>query len=128
MNITQKNKNILTKGSAFGQRDLMQFANDKEAYHQLMMDLVQQQVLSTSLILNDASTRKIFVDGGFSKNSLFMNLLAASFPNMEIFAASMAQATALGSALAIHYHWNKKAMPKNIIELKYYSVKHEAAL
>jgi L-fuculokinase len=111
----------LSKESVFGERDLMQFATDKEAYHQLMMDLVQQQVLSTSLILNDTSVRKIFVDGGFSKNSIYMNLLAASFPDMEIFAASMAQATALGSALAIHHHWNKKAMPHDIIELKYYS-------
>lgn len=122
------NKTVLSKESVFGKRDLSQFSTDKEAYHQLIIDLVQQQVLSTSLVLNGTSTRKIFVDGGFSKNSIYMNLLAMSFPEIEIFAASMAQATALGSALAIHYYWNKEAISGDIIKLKYYSVKHEATL
>jgi glycerol kinase len=63
------------------------------------------------------------VDGGFSKNNIYMNLLARAFPQIEVYAASMAQATALGAAVAIHQHWNTKALPNDIIELKYYSVK-----
>jgi hypothetical protein len=57
-----------------------------------------------------------------------MNLLAALFPGIEIFAASMAQATAMGAALAIHSSWNSKPLPNDLIELKYYSVTHDAAL
>jgi hypothetical protein len=37
---------------------------------------------------------------------------------MEVFAAEVAQATALGAALAIHRYWNKKPIPDNLISLK----------
>jgi L-fuculokinase len=39
---------------------------------------------------------------------------------MEVFAASMPQATAIGAAMAIHPHWNTRSLPGDIIELKYY--------
>jgi hypothetical protein len=33
----------------------------------------------------------------------------------------MAQATAIGAAMAIHRSWNTKPLPGDIIELRYYS-------
>jgi rhamnulokinase len=51
-----------------------------------------------------------------------MNLLARAFPELEVFAAHMAQATAVGAAIAIHDSWNTKPMPNDIIGLKYYSL------
>jgi sugar (pentulose or hexulose) kinase len=113
---------ILPKQSKFGDRDLNDFANEKEAYHQLVADIIDLQSQSTALIIKGSAIRKIFVDGGFSKNTIYMNLLARAFPQIEVYAASMAQATALGAAVAIHQHWNTKALPNDIIELKYYSV------
>jgi sugar (pentulose or hexulose) kinase len=109
--------------SIFAQRDLSTFASDIEAYHQLLLDIIEQQYLITRLVLND-SVKRIFVDGGFSKNAIYMNLLAAYFPALEVFAASMAQATAVGTALSIHTKWNTKALPNDIIELKYYASAH----
>ncbi|MFD2144565.1 hypothetical protein [Mucilaginibacter antarcticus] len=51
-----------------------------------------------------------------------MHMLAEAFPDVEVYAASMAQATALGTALAIHFGWNTKpAIPHDLINLKYYS-------
>jgi sugar (pentulose or hexulose) kinase len=94
---------------------------DIDACYQLVADIVRQQKISTEHVLNGTPVKRIFVDGGFSKNSVFMHLLAAAFPQMEIYAASMAQATAVGAALAIHNHWNTKPMPHNLIALKYYS-------
>lgn len=107
--------------SAFAERDLSTFANGIEAYHQLIIDLVALQTRSTQLVLTGTTVKRIFVDGGFGKNVIYMNLLALAFPQLEIFAASMAQATAMGAALALHKEWNKKAIPNDIIELKYYS-------
>jgi hypothetical protein len=107
--------------SAFAERDLSTFANGMEAYHQLIIDLVALQTRSTQLVLTGTTVKRIFVDGGFGKNVIYMNLLALAFPQLEIFAASMAQATAMGAALALHKEWNKKAIPNDIIELKYYS-------
>ncbi|OOQ57033.1 FGGY-family carbohydrate kinase [Mucilaginibacter pedocola] len=110
------------KESMFATRDLSAFADDVEAYHQLMLDLTNLQVVSTQLVLKGSQVvTRIFVDGGFSKNSIYMNLLASAFPHLEIFAASMAQASAIGAALCIHKDWNSKQVPSDIIELKYYA-------
>lgn len=112
------------KAMLFSERSLDEYPDDSTAYHQLIMDLVDQQLIATNLVLKGTGVRRIFVDGGFSKNTIFMNLLAASFPNLEVFAAHMAQATAVGAALAIHDAWNTKQLPNDIIGLKYYSSLH----
>jgi sugar (pentulose or hexulose) kinase len=92
----------------------------EEAYHQFVYYLVKKQFSSTKLILDGSPVKRIFVDGGFSKNDVYMNLLARIFPGMEIFAASAPQASAIGAAMIIHDVWNKKILPENIIELKNY--------
>ncbi|SHM27605.1 FGGY-family carbohydrate kinase [Mucilaginibacter sp. OK098] len=116
------------KESVFGTRELTGFKNDTEAYHQLMLDLINLQVASTQLILKGTLVKRIFVDGGFSKNSVFMHLLAAEFKGLEVFAASMAQASAVGAALTIHKAWNTRPIPNDIIQLKYYSAGQTVAI
>jgi sugar (pentulose or hexulose) kinase len=111
------------KEPAFATRELSQFPGDLEAYHQLMFDLVVQQYVSTQLIIRGSAVKKIFVDGGFSNNSIYMNLLASFFPGMEVFASSVPQATAIGAALAIHETWNGEVFPSHLVELKPYDSK-----
>lgn len=94
---------------------------DIAAYYELMHNLIAKQKIATGYVLKNTPVKRIFVDGGFSKNSVFMHLLAAAFPAIEVYAASMAQATALGTALAIHHQWNSKPIPTDLINLKYYS-------
>ncbi len=118
-NNDQKSK--VLPSSAFAKRDLSGFKSDEEAYHQLMLDIITEQFRSTNLVLKDSKVNRIFVDGGFSRNAIYMNLLASAFPEMEVFAASMPQATAVGAALAIHHSWNPKPVPNDIIELKFFS-------
>ncbi|MBO9731252.1 MAG: carbohydrate kinase [Chitinophaga sp.] len=118
----------LSEASVFGQRELHTFSSDTEAYHQLMLDIANEQYIATQRVLNGAPVKRIFVDGGFSKNVIYMNLLAMFFPEIEIFAASMAQASAMGAALAIHSAWNSRPLPNNLIELKYYSATHDITL
>ncbi len=108
------------KASVFGQRALDSFDSFDQAYHCLLMDIMDQQVASTRLVLEGTGVKRIFVDGGFGKNQVYMHLLAAAFPGTEVFAASIPQATAMGAALAIHSHWNDRFLPGDIIELKYY--------
>ncbi|MEJ7737391.1 MAG: FGGY-family carbohydrate kinase [Chitinophagaceae bacterium] len=114
--------NDLLERSLFGSRDLSSFGSYEQAYHQLMSDLLRQQQASTELILQGTGVKRLFVDGGFSKNAVYMNLLAAAFPDMKVYAASVAHATAMGAALAIRKHWNRKTLPGNIIDLEYYAV------
>jgi sugar (pentulose or hexulose) kinase len=94
--------------------------NFEQAYHRLIMDIMVQQAASTQLVLQGTDVKRIFVDGGFARNQVYMHLLAAAFPHIEVFAASIPQATAIGAALAIHSHWNTRSLPGDIIELKFY--------
>jgi len=106
--------------SAFGNRDLNLFQTAEEAYHQLIFDLVKQQIYSLKLVLNQG-VKRVFVDGGFGKNAIYMHLLATSIPDVEVYASSVSQATAVGTALAINDAWNENAAPTDMIQLKYYS-------
>ena len=115
----EKNKDVLHQ-SVFNTRDLSSFNNYEEAYHCLILDIIQQQYFSTQLIIHDTNVNRIFVDGGFSNNSIYMHLLASAFPQLEVYAAYVAQATAMGAALAIHQHWNKQSIPASLVTLKYY--------
>jgi sugar (pentulose or hexulose) kinase len=117
---------VSLKECAFEKRELFSFASCEEAYHQLIFDVIAQQSFSTNLILQNKEVKRIFVDGGFSKNEIYMNLIATAFPSMEVFATSMAQATAMGTALIVHNSWNKNPIPNDIITLKYYSLPHKA--
>ena len=111
----------MIRQSHFAQRDLSSFAGYEEAYHQLIADIIEQQVRSTKLVLNGTPVKRIFVDGGFSKNTIYMYLLAAAFPGIEVYAATVAQASALGAALAVHDAWNSKPLPADLIGLKLYT-------
>jgi sugar (pentulose or hexulose) kinase len=105
----------------FENRSLSTFASGEEAYHQLIYDLVAQQVDSTNLVVNAGDVNNIFVDGGFSKNEIYMILLSRAFPQIKVYAASIPQASALGSALIVHDSWNRQPIEANIIDLKNYS-------
>lgn len=101
--------------TAFPSRNLNDFPDYETAYHQLIVDIIDRQVFSSQLVLKDTEVKRIFVDGGFSKNPIYMKLLANAFPAIEVYAASVAQATSLGAALAIHSQWNSRPIPKDII-------------
>lgn len=108
------------QGKIKGINDLSSFKSTTEAYHALMMDIIEKQVASTNLVLHGSGVKRIFVDGGFSNNPIYMNLLATAYPQLEVYSASMSQATALGAALALHGSWPKKPLPNDIIHLHYY--------
>jgi sugar (pentulose or hexulose) kinase len=114
--------------SKFAKRDLSDFNNYEEAYHRLIADIMEQQVRSTNIVLKGTAVKRIFVDGGFSQNPIYMHLLSEAFPEIEVYAASVPQASALGAAMAVHPHWNTKPLPSDIIDLKLYSVAHNTTI
>jgi sugar (pentulose or hexulose) kinase len=109
------------KKCSFEERQLFTFSSFEEAYHQLILDLITQQVASTNLVAKSGNVMKIFVDGGFSKNEIYLNLLARAFPQTKVYAASIPQASALGAALVIHDSWNNQPIGASLIELISYS-------
>lgn len=103
--------------------NLSPYTSSDEAYTHFMMHLVKQQLTSTQLVLKNTNVTRIFVDGGFSHNPIFMNLLSLAFPSIEVYAAAVAQASATGAAMAIHKHWNKHPRKSDMIDLKFFSSK-----
>jgi len=103
----------------FNARDLNKFPTYELAYVQLMIDLACQQIFSLRLLLKeDTPVTKILVDGGFSKNSLYMNFLVHAFPAFEIYGAEVAQASSLGAALMMHETWNTHEIPMDLVKIK----------
>ncbi len=88
-------------------------------YLEFLKQLVEKQVVALNLVLT-SEISKIFVDGGFSKNEIFMTLLAEALPGLAVYAATVAQASALGAAVAVHDIWNSKPLPTNLVGLKKY--------
>ena len=102
----------------FNARDLNKFPTYELAYVQLMIDLACQQIFSLRLLLKEGTpVTKILVDGGFSKNSLYMNFLVHAFPAFEIYGAEVAQASSLGAALMMHETWNTSEIPMDLVKI-----------
>lgn len=76
-------------------------ASGAEAYHALVLHLVNKQVHALNLVLTP-SVRQLLVDGGFSQNKVFMNVLAARLPGLTVYGASVPHASAVGAALAVN--------------------------
>ncbi len=108
------------KAVSFSKEILLQFTTFDEAYHYVIYQLVKCQVHSTQLVIGEIVPQKIFIDGGFSNNEVFMNMIALSFPFVKVFAAKVAQASSLGAALALHGHSGFGELPSDLIKLKYY--------
>ena len=86
-------------------------------YLDFIKQLIEKQAVAIKLVLTN-EVRKIFVDGGFSKNTIFMTLLSEAFPEREVYAAEVAQASALGAAIAVHGHWSERQLPSNLVGVR----------
>jgi L-fuculokinase len=96
-------------------RNWLEFIHFKDAYHQLVADIVALQVKSSNLVLGEE--KKVFVDGGFGRNHLFMAMLREKLPGRGVWTAEVPQASAIGAALVIHSAWNSGPIPEHFITL-----------
>ena len=87
----------------------------EEAYHQLMIELVQLQVKNIeSAKGGDTSIKRLFVDGGFSDNDLFIKLLSHYLRGLKLRSTSSSLGSALGAAIVISdSKLNSKFLKKN---------------
>lgn len=109
-----------TDPSVFHLRELHSFKSPDHAYHHLMTDLIYRQVKATRSVTDNSEVKRLYVDGGFSKNAIYMQMLSNAFPDMNVFSTEMVQGTALGAALVIHDKWNNQPIPKELIKLKHW--------
>lgn len=78
------------------------FNSFEEAYHRLVIDLTDLTKESIDLVIGKKDqTRNIYISGGFSKNPIFLKLLASNFPDKKVYTSEVANATSLGAALVL---------------------------
>jgi hypothetical protein len=104
------------------EHELFVFDNFIEGYHLLMVELADLAVNAINLVIpEEDNTNRMYITGGFSRNHLFLKLLASSFPDKELYTSEISNATALGAAyiMAAAMHPERKVIPDlGLIEVK----------
>ncbi|AJR03990.1 FGGY-family carbohydrate kinase [Siansivirga zeaxanthinifaciens] len=86
----------------------------EDAYHQLMTELVMLQIKSIKTVVGNDDIKRLYVDGGFSDNDLFIKLLSHNFRNMKLRTTDSSLGSALGAAVSISdSKLNSKFLKKN---------------
>ena len=84
-------------------RNLKDIKSFEWGYHQLVWELVQYQIKSIKLAIGKTQGIKtIYVDGGFSQNDVFCQMLKRELPNFVWKRTELAAGSALGAAIAIN--------------------------
>jgi sugar (pentulose or hexulose) kinase len=78
-----------------------EFDSYEEAYHAMLLILTAYQKEALDRLMQNSPVTSIYVTGGFSTNSLFMQLLADVMHPKMVFTTSLSNASALGSALVM---------------------------
>lgn len=73
----------------------------EHAYHQLMTELVMLQIKSIKEALGNNSIDRIYVDGGFSNNDIYIKLLSHHFKDKKLSTTDASLGSALGAAISI---------------------------
>jgi len=78
------------------------YSSPTEAYYAIMKTLLQIQFTSLAFILRGVKIERIYLDGGFQKNQIFIKHLARSFVDLEVYCSDFSLGAALGAALSVH--------------------------
>jgi hypothetical protein len=93
--------------------DFFVFRSFEEGYTQLMVELTELTVEAIDLVMPaDNDIENIYITGGFSKNPLFIRLIAEAYSSKKVYTSEIFNATALGAALVILNSLAKEKKPK----------------
>ncbi len=107
--------------------DYARFTSFEQAYHQLVWELSLAQARSIRRCLAGTTVRKIYIDGGFSQNDLFIYYLAQHFPDCKIRMTHSPMGSSLGAALVMRDEQLKKSFLKTKYSLRKYKRKAKLA-
>lgn len=71
------------------------------AYQQLMTELVLLQIKSIKKLIGDEEIKRLYIDGGFSDNDVFIKLMSHYFRDKKLRTTDSSLGSALGAAIAI---------------------------
>ena len=78
------------------------FPEFTEAYYTFIHELTDIQVASLKLVLIGADVERIYVDGGFNANDIFLEMLRIKLPGKEIVPSDFPNGSALGAAMLVN--------------------------
>lgn len=94
------------------------FPSAQSAYHHYMRSFVKKQVHAIRLVTFNTPVKQLLIDGGFSRNQVFLQLLKRALPELQLFVATVAQGSSLGAALVLHSSWNTTPYPENLVQVQ----------
>ncbi|WP_053970833.1 FGGY-family carbohydrate kinase [Mangrovimonas sp. ST2L15] len=79
--------------------DLKPFNTFEEAFHQLMIELMELQIHTIKNAIGNSDINTIYIDGGFTDNDVFMKLMSLHFSEFRVLATKSPLGSALGAAM-----------------------------
>jgi L-fuculokinase len=77
------------------------FKSFEEAYYRMVWELSGYQIIKINLASEGKKFKRIFLEGGFSKNQLFLACLKKQLPNIEIIISTYSSGASLGAAMQV---------------------------
>jgi sugar (pentulose or hexulose) kinase len=81
--------------------DLDIFGEFHEAYYTFIHELTEMQVAAIKLVLKDNPVEKLYIDGGFNANDIFVEMLRRKLPHLSIITSDFPNGSALGAAMLV---------------------------
>ena len=94
------------------------FDKYEHAYHQLITELMLLQLESIKKAIGDDDIKRLYVDGGFSDNDVYIKLLSHYFRDKKLRTTNASLGSALGAAIAISDSKLNSKFLKNNYSLK----------
>jgi L-fuculokinase len=77
------------------------FPTFEDAYHRFMIEMMRLQVQAIRLAAGSKPIQKLYVDGGFTQNDIFIHLLRLAFPACQLIISPSPLGSSLGAAMAV---------------------------
>lgn len=92
-----------------------QFDSFEQALHQLVLELVELQVACIKRAIGSTEIKKLYIDGGFADNDLYVHMLADHFPDYKLRTTRSPLGSALGAAIVT----SNPELTKKFLKKKY---------
>lgn len=78
------------------------FTDFEDAYYSFIHELTELQEATLNLVLKGTEVKKLYIDGGFNANPIFVEILMDKLPGIEIETTDFALGTALGAGILVN--------------------------
>ena len=103
------------------QTSLDQMSSFEMAFHQLMFELMEIQIEKIKIAIGNSKIKRIYIDGGFADNQIFVELIAQAFPGIKLRTTRSPLGSALGAAMVI----SPLDIPNKFLKQNYQLKKHK---